>query len=52
MGGLHNALDPNNKPVFEIRNSKQIHAGLITPYALDFYKYVKYLHNPAANRKQ
>jgi hypothetical protein len=48
MGALHNKLDPGNRPIFEIRSSKQIHAGLIPAYALDFFKYVRYLHDPAA----
>src|SRR3954447_24796784 len=46
MGALHNRLDPGNRPIFEIRSSKQIYAGLIPAYALDFFKYVRYLHNP------
>jgi hypothetical protein len=48
MGARHNLLDPGNRPVFEIRSSKRIMAGLIPAYALDFFKYIRYLHNPAA----
>src|SRR5690606_12532824 len=48
MGALHNQLDPGNRPIFEIRSSGSLHAGLIQPYALDFFKYVRYLHNPLA----
>jgi hypothetical protein len=48
FGARHNLLDPGNRPVFELRSSKQIYASLIRPYALDFFKYVRYLHNPGA----
>jgi Domain of unknown function (DUF4157) len=48
MGALHGALDPGNRPIFEIRSSREIFAALITPYALDFFKYVRFLHNPGA----
>jgi hypothetical protein len=48
VGALHNKLDPGNRPIFELRSSKRIHAGLIPAYALDFFKYIRYLHNPGA----
>jgi hypothetical protein len=47
MGARHGLLDPGRRPVFEVRNSKPIWAGLIPAYALDFYKYIRYLHDPA-----
>lgn len=46
MGALHNQVDPGNHAIFEIRNSKMLYAALITPYALDFFKYVLFLHTP------
>ncbi|MCG8697529.1 MAG: DUF4157 domain-containing protein, partial [Bacteroidales bacterium] len=45
MGQLGNRLDPGNRPIFEIRSSKSIFAGLMTPYALDFFNYVLFLHD-------
>lgn len=51
MGGQHALLDPGRRPVFEIRNSKPIMAGLIPAYALDYFKYVRHLHSPRARRE-
>ena len=47
MGSLHGHLDPGNRPVFEIRNSSPLESPLIIPYALDYFQYVRHLHNPA-----
>jgi hypothetical protein len=46
FGALNRRMDPGNKPIFEIRSGKQILATLITPYAIDYFKYVQFLHDP------